>query len=115
MISKKRLKAVTSLIPFMAAILLGVMGASLVKITLNPVIVSGVSMSPTYKNGDILRSEAISGKRSFNPVTKIMGTALSGTVKTGRYSSKAASLSVSKMSELASKGFDKGDERALVR
>ena len=48
-------------------------------------------------------------------VTKIMGTALSGTVKTGRYSSKAASLSVSKMSELASKGFDKGDERALVR
>ena len=54
-------------------------------------------------------------KRSFNPVTKIMGTALSGTVKAGRYSSKAASLSVSKMSELASKGLDKGDERALVR
>ena len=54
-------------------------------------------------------------KRSFNPVTKIMGTALSGTVKAGRYSSKAASLSVSKMSELASRGFDKGDDRALVR
>ena len=65
MISKKRLKAVTSLIPFMAAILLGVMGASLIKITLNPVIVSGVSMSPTYKNGDILRSEAISGKEDL--------------------------------------------------
>ena len=65
MISKKRLKAVTSLIPFMAAILLGVMGASLIKITLNPVIVSGLSMSPTYKNGDILRSEAISGKEDL--------------------------------------------------
>lgn len=65
MISKKRLKAVTSLVPFMAAILLGVIGASLVKWTLNPVIVSGVSMSPTYKNGDILRSEVISGKEDL--------------------------------------------------
>lgn len=62
MINKKRLKAVTSLIPFMAAIFIGITGASLVKKTINPVIVNGVSMSPTYKNGDILKSEAILGK-----------------------------------------------------
>lgn len=62
MINKKRLKAVTSLIPFMAAIFIGITGASLVKMTINPVIVNGVSMSPTYKNGDILKSEAILGK-----------------------------------------------------
>ena len=83
---------------------------------------SGVKqMAETVVGVKTLKGFGVAGKvtnamkRSFNPVTKIMGTALSGTVKAGRSSSRAVSLSVSKMSELASKGLDKGDERALVR
>ena len=72
-------------------------------------------MQPYGKGFGVAGKVTNAMKRSFNPVTKIMGTALSGTVKAGRSSSRAVSLSVSKMSELASKGLDKGDERALVR
>ncbi len=59
---KKNVQSVKALVPFLAAIVIGVVFSLTIKYLFNPVIVSGPSMSPTYRNGDILRSEVISGK-----------------------------------------------------
>ena len=47
---------IKAVIPFAAAILTGLMIGALVRITLHPAIVNGISMMPTYKNGTVLRS-----------------------------------------------------------
>lgn len=54
-------------------------------------------------------------KHSVNPATRFLGTTLGGTVKAGRYASRATNISISKMTELASKGFDKEEEQLFVK
>lgn len=47
---------IKAVMPFAAAILTGLTIGALVKSTLHPAIVNGISMMPTYKNGTVLRS-----------------------------------------------------------
>ena len=47
---------IKAIMPFAAAILTGLTIGALVKSTLHPAIVNGISMMPTYKNGTVLRS-----------------------------------------------------------
>ena len=51
--NKRMIKAI---LPFAAAILIGLAIGTLVKNLLHPAIVNGISMMPTYKNGTVLRS-----------------------------------------------------------
>ncbi len=51
--NKRMIKAV---MPFAAAILIGLMIGALIKNLLHPAIVNGISMMPTYRNGTVLRS-----------------------------------------------------------
>ena len=56
MIRERNKRIIKSVLPFAVAILTGLTIGALVKNTLHPAIVNGISMMPTYKNGTLLRS-----------------------------------------------------------
>ena len=57
MMDKRRTTMLKAIMPYLCAVFIGLSSAFTIILAFHPAIVNGLSMMPTYKNGQILRSE----------------------------------------------------------